>query len=159
MQTIVQAAPRPRRRAVKTNPLQKCGWLDFPVMHDVRGNLSFIENFRHIPFEMERLYFLYDIPCMAERAGHAHRDLTQVFIAMSGSFDLHLDDGVEKRTVHLCRSHRGYLVQPWTWRTLDNFSGSSVCLVLASRPYDETDYIRTYPEFKQLVAARPLVSA
>ena len=73
---------------------------------------------------------------------------------MSGSFDLHLDDGTERRTVHLCRSHRGYLVQPWTWRTLDNFSGGSVCLVLASRPYEETDYIRTYRTFRRLAAQR-----
>ena len=158
MQALTQTAPRHRRTATNkpfaANPLQRCGWLDFPAMHDTRGNLSFIENFRHIPFGMERIYFLYDIPCMAERAGHAHCDLVQVFISMSGSFDLHLDDGTEKRTVHLCRANRGYLVQPWTWRTLDNFSGSSVCLVLASLPYDEADYIRGFPEFKQLAAQR-----
>lgn len=154
MQIVTQTSPR-RRRAVPSNPLQQCGWLEFPVMHDARGNLSFIENCRHIPFEMERIYFLYDIPSMAERAGHAHRDLVQVFISMSGSFDLHLDDGVERRTVHLCRANRGYLVQPWTWRTLDNFSGSSVCMVLASLPYDETDYIRSFAEFRRLVGRRP----
>ncbi len=153
MHTQTLAPPR-RRRATLGHPLQRCTWLDFPVMHDARGNLSFIEGGRHIPFPMQRLYFLYDIPCMAERAGHAHRDLVQVFIAMSGSFDLHLDDGTEKRTIHLCRSHRGYLVQPWIWRTLDNFSGGSVCLVLASLPYDEADYIRSYPVFRRLAAQR-----
>jgi hypothetical protein len=111
MQTIPQT--------YTANPLQQCGWFDFKVMHDARGNLSVIENLKHIPFNIERIYYLYDIPALAERAGHAHRNLVQVFISMSGSFDLHLDDGIEKRTVHLCRANRGYLVQPWTWRTLD----------------------------------------
>jgi WxcM-like, C-terminal len=146
MQTIPQT--------YTANPLQQCGWLDFKVMHDARGNLSVIENLKHIPFNIERIYYLYDIPALAERAGHAHRNLVQVFISMSGSFDLHLDDGVEKRTVHLCRANRGYLVQPWTWRTLDNFSGSSVCLVLADLAYDETDYIRSYDEFQRLAEQR-----
>src|ERR1700722_7275710 len=152
----MQAAPHhkistpPLLPAYTANPLQRSKWIDFPVMHDARGNLSAVENFKHIPFEITRIYYLYDIPAMAERAGHAHRDLIQVFISMSGSFDLHLDDGVEKRTVHLCRANRGYLVQPWTWRTLDNFSGSSVCLVLANLLYEETNYIRSYKEFQQL---------
>jgi WxcM-like, C-terminal len=146
MQTIPQT--------YSANPLQSCNWLDFTVMHDARGNLSVIENHKHIPFDIRRIYYLYDIPAQAERAGHAHRNLAQVFISMSGSFDLHLDDGVEKRTIHLCRANRGYLVQPWTWRTLDNFSGSSVCLVLASLPYDEKDYIRSYAEFQRLAEQR-----
>lgn len=158
MHVATQTRPARRRTAdahpLPSHPLQECGWLEFPVMHDARGNLSFIENVRHIPFQMERVYFLYDIPAMAERAGHAHRDLVQVFISMSGSFDLHLDDGVEQRSVHLCRANRGYLVQPWTWRTLDNFSGSSVCMVLASRAYDETDYIRSHADFQRLAAQR-----
>jgi hypothetical protein len=156
MQThiVTQPSPRRPRRRYTANPLQTCAWLDFSVIHDARGNLSVIENNRHIPFEIKRIYFLYDIPAMAERAGHAHHDLTQVFISMSGSFDLHLDDGVEKRTVHLSRANRGYLVQPWTWRTLDNFSGSSVCLVLANRLYDESDYIRSYEDFQRLAALR-----
>ena len=137
-----------------SNPLKQCQWLDFQVMHDARGNLSVIENLMHIPFEMKRIYYLYDVPAMAERAGHAHFDLQQVFISMSGSFDLHLDDGVEKRTVHLCRPNRGYLVQPWTWRILDNFSGSSVCLVLANLPYDEKDYTRSHADFERMAADR-----
>jgi len=153
-QVIPQTNLRRRRRTYTANPLQSCNWLEFSVMHDARGNLSVIENFRHIPFDIQRIYFLYDIPAMAERAGHAHRDLVQVFISMSGSFDLHLDDGVERRTVHLCRANRGYLVQPWTWRTLDNFSGSSVCLVLANRPYDASDYIRSFDDFQKQAALR-----
>lgn len=144
----------PAVQTYTANPLKRCQWLNFQVIHDARGNLSVIENFVHIPFEVKRLYYLYDIPAMAERAGHAHYNLTQVFIPMSGSFDLHLDDGVEKRTVHLCRANRGYLVQPWTWRTLDNFSGNSVCLVLASLPYEEADYIRSFREFERLAAQR-----
>jgi hypothetical protein len=160
MHAIVQSviapvsSPRRLRRTYNANPLKKCDWLDFTVIHDARGNLSVIENFKHIPFEMKRVFFLYDIPAMAERAGHAHYGLVQVFISMSGSFDLHLDDGVEKRTVHLCRANRGYLVQPWTWGKLDNFSGSSVCLVVASQLYDETDYIRSYADFQRLAAQR-----
>lgn len=136
------------------SPLNGCGWLDFPVMHDPRGSLSFIEGSRQIPFDIERVYFLYDIPSQAERAGHAHRDLTQVFIAMSGSFDLHLDDGAEQRTIHLSRANRGYLIQPWIWRTLDNFSGNSICLVLADRRYDEADYMRSHQKFVPLARQR-----
>ena len=146
--------PRARPRTYTANPLKTCGWHEFTVIHDARGNLSVVENMLHIPFEMKRVYFLYDIPAMAERAGHGHRNLTQVFIPMSGSFDLHLDDGIEKRSVHLSRPNKGYLVQPWTWRTLDNFSGNSVCLVLASTGYDESDYIRSFPEFKKLSSQR-----
>lgn len=144
--------PPPEPGAV--HPLQQCRWSDFPVVHDDRGNLTVIEGSRHIPFDIERLYFLYDIPSQAERAGHAHRALTQVFIAMSGSFDLHLDDGVEQRTIHLCRANRGYIVRPWIWRTLDNFSGNSVCLVLADRVYDGADYIRDRQEFLDLARRR-----
>lgn len=153
VQPVVASTSR-RRKTYTRNPLQQSTWLDFKVMHDARGNLSVIEGLDHIPFEMKRIYYLYDVPAMAERAGHAHYDLMQVFISMSGSFDLHLDDGVEKRIVHLCRANRGYLVQPWTWRKLDNFSGSSVCLVLANQRYDEKDYIRSYAEFERLAAAR-----
>lgn len=139
---------------VFAHPLDRCGWTDFPVMHDARGNLTVIEGLRDIPFDMQRIYFLYDIPSMAERAGHALRALTQVFIAMSGSFDLHLDDGVERRSIHLCRANRGYVVHPWIWRTLDNFSGNSVCLVLASLPYDESDYIREHTAFRRAAKRR-----
>lgn len=144
----------PGVQSYTANPLKQCRWLEFQVIHDARGNLSVIENLVHIPFEMKRIYYLYDIPAYAERAGHAHYNLSQVFIPMSGSFDLTLYDGVETRTVHLCRANRGYLVRPWTWRTLDNFSGNSVCLVLASLPYDESDYIRDFNDFEKLVAKR-----
>jgi hypothetical protein len=156
----MQAVPQPQIHTppglpvYSANPLQQSGWLDFSVIHDARGNLSVIENCRHIPFEIARVFFLYDVPAMAERAGHAHRKLVQVFIPMSGSFDLHLDDGVEQKTVHLCRPNRGYLVQPWIWGKLDNFSGSSVCLVLASIHYDEAEYIRSFDDFQRLAKQR-----
>ena len=152
MEAVLDAPTAPRPGIAY--PLEQCGWSDFPVMHDARGNLTVIEGSRHVPFDIERLYFLYDIPSQAERAGHAHRLLSQVFIAMSGSFDLHLDDGVERRTVHLSRANRGYLVRPWIWRTLDNFSGNSVCLVLADHVYDEADYIRDHSEFLESARRR-----
>lgn len=154
MYAVLDKPARPQSRRAIRRPLSLCGWTEFPVAHDVRGNLSFIEGGRHVPFDIERIYYLYDVPAMAERAGHAHRQLSQVFIAMSGSFDLHLDDGVEKRSVHLCRANRGYVVHPWIWRDLNNFSGGSVCLVLASHVYDEADYIRDHAEFRQAARKR-----
>lgn len=140
-------------------PLSECHWIDFPIAHDHRGNLSFVEGGRHIPFDIARVYYLYDIPQLAERAGHAHRQLSQVFIALSGSFDMHLDDGVEQRTVHLNRASRGFITRPWVWRTLDNFSGNAVCLVLASHVYDEADYIRNFADFRTQARARLGLSA
>ena len=121
--------------------------VEFPVIHDQRGNLSFIEGGEHIPFDIGRVYYLYDVPGGAERGGHAHHKLEQVIIAMSGSFDLILDDGIEKKRVHLNRSHRGVYVRDMVWREMDNFSSGSVCMVLASNKYDEADYIRDYDEF------------
>ena len=136
------------------NPLQHCRWIELPVVHDPRGNLSFIEGATHVPFDIRRIYYLYDVPSGVERAGHAHRELSQLFISMSGSFDLVLEDGTESRTVHMNRSHRGYLLRPWVWRTVNNFSGNSVCLVLASEVYQASDYIRDYDEFRRLAAER-----
>lgn len=121
--------------------------IDFPPVHDDRGNLSFIEGRRHIPFDIKRVYYLYDVPGGEERGGHAHRNLQQVLIALSGSFDLVLDDGLEKRRYHLNRPSFGIFVGSLTWREMDNFSSGSVCLVLASEVYDESDYIRDYEEF------------
>jgi len=158
----VLGAPAPIRRSIPRpsgQPLDRCHWTDFPVMHDTRGNLTVIEGSRQVPFEIKRMYFLYDIPSQAARGGHAHRALTQVFIAMSGSFDLHLDDGTGQRTIHLSRANRGYLVRPWIWRTLDNFSGNSVCLVITDQFYDEADYIRDHDDFRQLVHAHPVAAS
>lgn len=127
--------------------IDDCGLIELPQIQDPRGNLTFVEGGRQIPFDIRRVYYLYDVPGGAERGGHAHRDLHQCLIAMSGSFDVHLDDGVSKKSFHLNRAHRGLYVCPMTWREIDNFSGSSVCLVLASAYFDEADYIRDYDSF------------
>lgn len=127
--------------------LNLCQMVDLPRINDPRGNLTFVESRRHIPFEIRRVYYLYDVPGGAERGGHAHKALHQLIIAMSGSFDIHLDDGVAKKTVHLNRSYNGIYVCPMIWREIDNFSSGAVCMVLASEYYDELDYYRDYAAF------------
>lgn len=132
-------------------PLQDCRIVDLPKITDVRGNLTFIEGHRHIPFAIERVYYLYDVPGGAERGGHAHKELHQLILAMSGSFDVVLDDGREKKRYHLNRSYYGLYVCPMIWREIDNFSSGSVCMVLASNLYDEADYYRDYQQFLQVI--------
>ena len=131
--------------------LSKCKILDLPKVADARGNLTFIEECRHIPFEIKRVYYLYDVPGGEARGGHAHKRLHQFIIAASGSFDVLLDDGVKRKRFHLNRSYYGLYVCPMVWRELDNFSSGSVCLVLASELYDEADYIRDYEAFRKSV--------
>lgn len=121
--------------------------IDLPKIADPRGNLTFIEGGRHVPFDIRRVYYLYDVPGGAERGGHAHKELHQLIVAMSGSFDVVLDDGYAKRRIHLNRSYNGLYVCPMIWRELDNFSSGSVCMVLASNHYDEADYYREYQDF------------
>jgi hypothetical protein len=135
--------------------LEKCKMVDLPKIADPRGNLTFIEGGRHVPFDIRRVYYLYDVPGGAERGGHAHKDLHQLIIAMSGSFDVVLDDGKNKRRIHLNRSYNGLYVCPMIWRELDNFSSGSVCMVLASNHYDESDYYRDYQEFLNAVSLKP----
>ncbi|MBP6008942.1 MAG: WxcM-like domain-containing protein [Rhodoferax sp.] len=127
--------------------INDCKISDLPKIHDPRGNLTFIEANSHIPFDIKRVYYLYDVPGGTERGGHAHKELHQLIIAMSGSFDVILDDGKDKKRVHLNRSYIGLYVCPMIWRELDNFSSGAVCLVLASNRYDEVDYYRDYAEF------------
>ena len=133
-------------------PLADCRLIELPKIADQRGNLTFIENHRHIPFDIRRVYYLYDVPGGAHRAAHGHRSLHQFMVAMSGSFDVTLDDGRDKRKFHLNRSYYGLYIPPMMWRDLDNFSSGSVCMVLASDFFDETDYYRDYAQF--LAAAR-----
>jgi hypothetical protein len=127
--------------------INNCKLVELPKITDPRGNLTFIEGGDHIPFDIQRVYYLYDVPGGAERGGHAHKDLHQLIIAMSGSFDVLLDDGKQKKRVHLARSYYGLYVCPMIWRELDNFSSGSVCMVLASNKYDESDYYRDYDQF------------
>lgn len=131
--------------------LDKCKIIDLPKISDPRGNLTFIEGDGHIPFSIERVYYLYDVPGGAERGGHGHKALHQLIIAMSGSFDVVLDDGYSKQRFHLNRSYNGLYVCPMIWRELDNFSSGSVCMVLASNRYDEEDYYREYDPFIKAV--------
>jgi hypothetical protein len=127
--------------------------LDFPVIPDHRGNLTFIEGESHIPFEIKRVFYLYDVPGGESRAGHALKDVEQVIIAMSGSFDVVLDDGLARDTITLNRSYFGVYVPSLVWRELENFSSGSVCLVLASHPYSAEAYHRDYDEFLRAAEA------
>lgn len=131
-----------------------CKIIELPRINDPRGNLTFIEAGRHIPFDIKRVYYLYDVPGGATRAGHGHRALEQVIIAMSGSFDVVLDDGEARARHHLNRSYYGLYVPPMMWREIDNFSSGSVCMVLASGYYDPSDYFYDYEDFLEAVKAR-----
>jgi dTDP-4-dehydrorhamnose 3,5-epimerase-like enzyme len=127
--------------------IERCKIINLPKISDPRGNLTFIESNKHIPFEIKRVYYLYDVPGGETRGGHAHKNLQQLLIAVSGSFDVVVDDGYEKRRYHLNRSYYGLFIPTMIWREMDNFSSGSVCLVLASDFYNEDDYIRDYDEF------------
>ena len=127
--------------------IEDCKIIDLPKIHDPRGNLTFIEGGNHVPFDVRRVYYLYDVPGGAERGGHAHKALRQLIVAMSGSYDVVLDDGRGKKRYHLNRSYHGLYVCPMIWRELDNFSSGSVCMVLASNKYEEDDYYRDYGEY------------
>jgi hypothetical protein len=130
--------------------LDNCKIIQLPRIQDPRGNLTFIENKKQIPFDIQRVYYLYDVPGGAERGGHAHKNLHQLIIAMAGSFDIVLDDGKDKKRIHLNRSYMGLYVGPMIWRELDNFSSGSVCMVLASIKFEEDDYYRDYAEFMRV---------
>jgi dTDP-4-dehydrorhamnose 3,5-epimerase-like enzyme len=124
--------------------------IDLPKIPDPRGNLSFIEGENHIPFHVRRTYWIYDVPGGERRGGHAYRTLHELFVALSGSFDVVVDDGSGPEHVVLNRSYVGLHVPPMTWRHLENFSTNAVCLILASEYYDEADYVRDRDEFNTL---------
>ena len=129
-------------KAIEPNIIQ------LPKFLDARGNLSFIEQENHIPFKIERTYWIYDVPGGEKRGGHAYKENEELIVALSGSFDVVLDDGKEKKTFSLNRSYYGLYVPKGTWREMQNFSTNSLALILSSTRYDESDYIRDYDEFK-----------
>ncbi len=128
-----------------------CPVLALPKHVRPNGNLTVVENGITVPFEVRRVYYLYDVPGGEERGGHAHRQLQQFIIAVSGSFDVVIDDGERRRTVSLNRPYNGLHIRPGIWRELNNFSSGAVCLVLASEHYDEADYIRDYTDFSDYI--------
>lgn len=132
-----------------------CQIIELPKITDPRGNLTFIEGGRHVPFQVKRVFYLYDVPGGADRGGHALKDCHQFLIAMSGSFDVHVRDARSRRKFHLNRSYYGLYLPPLIWREMDNFSSGSVCLALASELYDPAGYYREFAEFLKAVRARP----
>ena len=124
-----------------------CSIIDLPKIKDNRGNLTFVEEDNHIPFAVKRVYYLYDVPGGSERGAHAHKKLEQLIIAVSGSFDLNITDGFISKKITLNVPYQGLYLCPMIWRSLENFSSGSVCLVLASRPYEKEDYYREYDDF------------
>lgn len=127
--------------------------IELPKITDPRGNLTVAEQMKNVPFEIKRVYWTYDVPGGESRGGHAHKDLYQLVVAMSGSFTVTLDNGKEQVTVLLNHPWQGLLIEPGTWRTLDDFSSGAVCMVLASELYDEDDYIYEYEDFLKYVNA------
>ena len=129
------------------------GIVDLPQIHDLRGDLTFVEGGNHIPFQIARVYYLYNVPVDAERGGHAHRDLEQVVFALSGSFRMKVDDGDTKSEYWLRDPRKGLFISKMVWREMDAFSQGAVCMVLASHPYDEEDYYRDYDEFLRVIGS------
>ena len=132
---------------MKSTTIYDCMLLDFPKNHQLNGNLTSITNSKEVPFDIQRIYYLYDVPGGNSRGGHAHKDLYQIMIALSGSFTVTVDDGMLKRSFQLFQPYQGLLIPPGLWRDLDNFSSGSICMVLASELYDENDYFRDYEKF------------
>ena len=141
---------KPPRPPDRFGRLPTCRVITLPRIKDPRGNLTFIEGGHHVPFDVRRVYFLYDVPAGAERGGHAHKALHQLIIPLAGSFDVVLDDGRRRDLYRLDRPYTGLYVAPGLWRELTNFTSGSVCLVLASAPFDEADYLRDFDEFVRL---------
>lgn len=137
--------------------IDNCRIIDLPKITDQRGNLSVIEGENQIPFDIKRVYYLYDVPGGSSRAGHGHKELQQLIVAMSGSFDVIVDDGNGRKKFQLNRSYFGLYIPKGMWREVENFSSGGVCLVLASTKYDPLDYFHDYSEFKKFVNAKNLL--
>lgn len=130
--------------------INDCEFVTLPRNIDPRGSLTFLEGGNHVPFDIRRVFYLYDVPTAEGRGAHAHRTLTQLLICLAGSFDVDVDDGEFQAKIHLNRPWKGLLIPPMIWAAEVNFDPGSVCLVLASALYDEADYIRDYAEFETL---------
>tara|TARA_R110000868_G_scaffold8400_2_gene43699 strand:- start:314 stop:733 length:420 start_codon:yes stop_codon:yes gene_type:complete len=135
---------------LKTSSVYDCCVIDVSKVHNDSGNITVVENGHNIPFDVKRIYYLYDVPSGEARGGHAHYELEQFIVAASGSFDVIIDDGINKKRVSLNRPNLALHMVPGLWRELDSFSSGSICMVLASHKYDETDYIRDYDKFLKL---------
>lgn len=133
----------------QVSDIHSCNVVELTKIHRPQGNITIIQNGVHQPFDVKRVYYLYDIPGGTERGGHAHKELHQLIVAASGSFDVILDDGLNKKTIQLNRPNFGLLIVPGIWRELMNFSSGAICLVLASAKYDANDYLRDHSVFKK----------
>ncbi len=127
--------------------ISDCMIMDLPRVNDPRGNLTFLESSTHLPFDIKRVFYLYDVPTEASRGSHAHKSLEQFLVCLSGSFDVEIDDGVNRKTIHLNRPWKGLYIPPMIWAGEVNFDPGTICLVMASMPYDESDYYRNYEDF------------
>lgn len=134
----------------KNNKISNCSIINLDKVHTESGNITVLENKSHIPFNIKRIYYMYDIPSGEARGGHAHYELEQYIIAASGSFDIILDDGLSKKKISLNRPNMALHIVPGLWRELENFSSGSIVMVLASEFYDEKDYIRNYNNYLKL---------
>lgn len=131
--------------------IDQCKIIDLPKINDPRGNLTFVESEKHIPFEIKRVFYIYDVPTGESRGAHSHHTLKQFIICLAGSFDVKVDDGRKKKVIHLNRPWQGVFIPPMIWDSEANFDPGSVCLVLSSDMYNEKDYIRNYDEFLEVV--------
>ena len=138
----------------RTSRVEDCELIELGKNHHANGNLTVVENEMQVPFDIKRVYYLYDVPGGEERGGHSHKALKQFIVAISGAFDVVIDDGINQRTITLNRPYQGLLIVPGIWRVINNLSSGAVCLVLASEHYDEADYVRDYQEFKQLTSTK-----
>lgn len=138
----------------RTSRVEDCELIELGKNHHANGNLTVVENGMQVPFDIKRVYYLYDVPGGEERGGHSHKALKQFIVAISGAFDVVIDDGINQRTITLNRPYQGLLIVPGIWRVINNFSSGAVCLVLASEHYDEADYVRDYQEFKQITSTK-----